>query len=395
MLLNGPPDFFIKALWILLTILLFLIIYYLVNIGNRFVTEKKAIEINNKQIISTLVVLIILYGLYRFFLAYPFLKDIVVTILVSMGIAYALNPIINSLEKRKINRLEGVLIVYLSILLIFLVLALLVIPKSGRELKKLATNLPSYFEQLTELIDGLYTRYYFTFGDLPPIFQGIEAVVMESIINLENVVGNALKGFVGGIINAASKVVSIILTPILTLYFLVDKEYFKDRLKRAMPEKYRHDILHLARLIDRSLSQFIKGRLIMSLYVGVMTTILLFILRVDFAIVIGFITGLFDIVPYIGPFIGFLPAVFFAAISKPIKSLWVAIFFVLIQWTENNILGPKIIGDNLGMHPMIILLAIIVGGGVFGVFGMIISVPMVAIFRIVVTYIMEKRGRIL
>ena len=162
--------------------------------------------------------------------------------------------------------------------------------------------------------------------------------------------------------NVASKVVSIVLTPILTLYFLVDKDYFKDKIAKLIPKKHRKDILYLASTIDISLTQFIKGRLIISLYIGVATTILLLIMGIDFAVVIGVITGLFDIVPYIGPFLGYIPAVFFAAISKPIKALWVSIFFVLIQWIENNVLAPKIIGENMGMHPMLILLSIIIGG---------------------------------
>lgn len=391
MLLYGPPDLFIKALWILLIILIFLIIYYLINIGNNYVENHKKISISNRNILLLFLVLIIVYGLFKFFNKYTFLYDIFITVVGSIIIAYAINPIINKLEKRNINRLEGVLIVYISILAVFLILAFLVIPKSGKELKRLVNDLPRYIEELSDLFDGLYTKYYSTLGDLPPIFQGIETAVMDNIINLESFISNTLRSFVGGIINMASKVVSIILTPILTLYFLVDKDYFKEKIIRAIPEKFRREVLELSNSIDISLSQFIKGRLIMSLYVGVATTIMLFILGIDFAIVIGFITGLFDIVPYIGPLMGFLPAVFFAFISKPLKALWVSIFFIFIQWAENNILGPKIIGENMGMHPMTILLSIIIGGGIFGVFGMFISVPIVAISKIIYLYFTENK----
>lgn len=394
MLLPGPPDFFIKAIWILMTLLLSLIIYYLINIGNNYVSDQKRINIKNRNILLVLVLLVFSYSLFKFFNKYTFLGDILVTVIASAVIAYALNPLINKLERKNINRLEGVLIVYISILAIFFILAFLVIPKSGREIRRLVNDLPKYFEQLSDLFDGIYTKYYSTLGGLPPIFQGIETVVMDNIVNLENFISGALQGFVGGVIGMASKVVSIVLTPILTLYFLVDKDYFKDKVTSLIPMKYRKDVLRISNSIDISLSQFIKGRLIMSLYVGVATTIVLFLLGIDFAIVIGFITGLFDIVPYIGPFMGFLPAVFFAFISKPIKAIWVSLLFVLIQWVENNILGPKVIGENMGMHPIIILLSIIVGGGIFGVFGMIISVPIVAIGKIIYTYIMEKKKRV-
>lgn len=391
MVLSGTSDFIIKSVLVLLILLISLIIYYLVNIGNKYISDKKRININNKVIISTLLILILFYGLYKLFQKHDFLSDMMFTLIISIIIAYALNPIINYLESKNINRLYGVLIVYLSITTILIILGISVIPRTGEEIRRLSNNLPSYFKQLSNLVDSLYTKYYSTLGGLPPMFQGIETVIMDNIVRIENVISNSLESFILGIINVATKVVSIILTPILTLYFLVDKDYFKEKSIKLIPKKHREDVLYLTSSINISLSKFIRGRLLMSLYVGVSVTILLLIMGIEFAVVIGLITGLFDIVPYLGPFVGFLPAVFFAFISKPIKAVWVSVIFVLIQWTENNILAPKIIGENLDMHPMIILLSIIVGGGIFGVFGMIISVPLVSITRTLFIFIMSKK----
>lgn len=388
---QGSPDIFIKAIGILSITLTFLVIYYLINIGNRFVENSKKINIKNKWIVIAFSTLIFAYFLYIFLKRNPFLYDIFITIIISIILAYALNPLINKLENRGINRLEGVLILYISILTIFFILAFLIIPKSGREIKRLITDLPIYFDQLSDLVDKMYTKYYSILGGLPPMFKDVEKVVMENIVKVENVFVNGLKNFVGAIIGVTSKIINIILTPILTLYFLVDKDYFVKKLKAWIPKKHRKDTIYLATTIDNSLSKFIRGRLLMSLYVGVFTSIMLFILGVDFAFVIGLITGLFDIVPYVGPLMGFIPALFFGFIESPIKAVWVSILFVVIQWGENNILAPKIIGENMGIHPLIILLSIIIGGGIFGVMGMIISVPIVAIFKIIYEFTDEKR----
>lgn len=394
MILNEVSNFMIRVILALLALFLFFSIYYLVNIGNRFISNDKKIHINNKRIISLLLVPIIIYTLYNFFQRYEFLSDIIFTLIVSIIIAYALNPIINYLEGKSINRIYGVLLVYLSIVTILVVLAISVIPRSGEELTRLIDNLPKYFDQLSNILDSIYTKYYSTLGDLPPVFKGIETVIMDNIVNIETSLSNGLESFVTGIIVIATKVVSIVLTPILTLYFLIDKEYFKEKITNIIPKRYRKDILYLASTIDISLTKFIRGRMLMSLYVGISVSVLLLIMNIEFAIVIGLITGLFDIIPYIGPFIGFVPAVFFAFISKPIKAFWVSIIFVLIQWTENNIVAPKILGENVGLHPMVILLSIIIGGGIFGVLGMIISVPVVAITRIVIKFIIDKqKGR--
>ena len=393
LIISRVPECVIKAIFILIMVFLTTAIYYLVNIGNNYIDGRKRINLSNKKLIIIMLIAIIFYIFTMILRKFPFISDIIATIIGSIIIAYALNPIINSFERRNIKRFYGVIIVYLSIVAMFFILSVLVIPSSGKEIRRFVSNLPIYFEQISDIMDGFYTKYYSTLGGLPPMFQGIENIVMENLVKLEGIISDSMTKFVGGVLSMASKLVNIVLTPILVLYFLVDKAYFKELLIKLIPNKYREDTLQLASIIDTSLKQFIKGRLIMSLYAGVMTTILLLVLGIEFPFVIGFITGVADIVPYIGPFLGYVPAVFFASFSGIMKVIWVSIFWVLIQWTENNIVAPKIIGENMGMHPMVILLSIIIGGGVFGVFGMILSVPIVAITKITTQYILDKRRK--
>jgi predicted PurR-regulated permease PerM len=386
----NPPSFFIKLIWSLSIILLVLVIYYLINIGNNFVSDRKKIRINDKKLLPIIIGLVFLFLLFNLFKKYTILSETFYTIIFSAILAYLFNPIINYLEKKNINRLRGVFLLYLGIVAMFLILAFLVIPKSTTEIKRLVVDMPIYLEKASALIDELYNKYYSTLGDLPPMFQGVQQVVMENIVGIEHMVMNALKNFIGGILNTFSKFVSLILTPILTFYFLVDKNYFKDRMMGFIPKKYRKDSIALFREIDDSLSKFVRGKIIMAAYVGIATSIVLLIMGIDFAIVIGFITGIADIIPYIGPFLGFLPAVFFAYLISPLKAIWVAALFVFIQWAENNILAPKVIGETTGIHPLIILISIIIGGGVFGVLGMILAVPVVAIFIILFRFVSKK-----
>ncbi|MBU5426710.1 AI-2E family transporter [Tissierella pigra] len=384
------PGFFTKIFWSLLVILLMLVIYYLINIGNKFVPDRKKISINDKKILPILLGIIFLFLFFNLINKYQILSDTFYTIIFSAILAYLFNPIINYLEKKKINRGLGVLILYIMIICMFLIVAFLVVPRSGTELKKLVTNMPIYLEKASFLMDEIYNKYYSTLGDLPPLFQGIQQVVMENIVGLEHMITGTIKSFIGGVANTFSKIVSLILTPILTFYFLVDKNYFKEKLMLFIPKKHRKECTKLFIQIDDSLSKFVRGKIIMAIYVGVATSIVLLFMRIDFALVIGFITGVADIIPYIGPFLGFAPAVFFAYLDNPIKALWVGLFFLFIQWAENNILAPKIIGESTGIHPLIILVSIIIGGGVFGVLGMILAVPFVAILFILITFIREK-----
>ena len=128
---------------------------------------------------------------------------------------------------------------------------------------------------------------------------------------------------------------------------------------------------------------FVRGRIIMAIFVGVATMIYLMLFGIEFSFVIGVITCVADIIPYIGPFLGFVPAVLLALFKGPFTAFWVAVLFCFVQWLENNILGPKILGDSTGMHPLIVLILLIIGGGMFGVLGMIFSVPVAAVIKII------------
>ncbi|EGY76622.1 hypothetical protein HMPREF9129_1946 [Peptoniphilus indolicus ATCC 29427] len=213
---------------------------------------------------------------------------------------------------------------------------------------------------------------------------------MKLVNNLQGSFVDSLKNVGSGVGAIFSKLLRIVLMFIFAFYFTVDKDKFKNGIVKILPRKYKEDILYLSMRINQALLNFVKGRLLLAFFVGFFTMIYLLILRVDFAVVIGIITMIADIIPYIGPFMGFVPAVLFAFIVSPFKALWVAILFVLLQWAENNILAPKLIGDKTGLNPILVLISIIIGGGIFGVLGMILSVPVFSIILILVDYLKIK-----
>lgn len=157
-----------------------------------------------------------------------------------------------------------------------------------------------------------------------------------------------------------------------------------------VPEKYEDDVSRLFHEMDKVFNEFIRGRLIVGAFVGIATTIVLLILKVDFALLIGIFSGLMDIIPYFGPVLGIIPGVVFAFLQKPIKALWVIILFIVIQQIENNIISPKVVGESVGIHPITVILVLIIGGSMFGILGMLLAVPFAAIFKIVLLFVVEK-----
>lgn len=380
----------IKSLITTFLIFLILLIYYLINIGNRYVLEDKIIKINKRKILTISIGVFSIYILYLLLKKHNIIIDMIYTVIISIVLAYLINPIVDYLERYKMKRGIAVLFIYAITLGIILILSFIIIPKTGREIKRLFKLLPGYFHSISKTIDNFYIKYYESMDNMPPIFQGLDEIIITNIERLENSISVKISNFIEGIIFTFSKVISLILIPILTYYFIKDKDYFKEKAYFMFPQSYRQEIKGLIMEIDKVLGEFIRGRLLLALYVGIATTILLLLFRIDFALIIGIITGIADIIPYLGPLIGFLPAVFFAFLYHPMKALWVGLFFLGIQWIENNVLAPKIIGESMGIHPITVLLALVLGGGIFGLFGMILSIPFVATIKILYNYYKEK-----
>ena len=183
-MMTSRAVFLQRTTWMLFITLLILIIYYLINIGNNYVEGKQKIKINNKIIIPFFIGLITIVLMRSLFKEYAILSDTFYTVIFSIILAYLFNPIINYLESKNINRLWGVLLLYLIIVMIVLIFAFLVIPRSSREIKRLMVDFPYYLDKASGLIDFLYNEYYSTMGDLPPIFQGVQQVIMENIVEI-------------------------------------------------------------------------------------------------------------------------------------------------------------------------------------------------------------------
>lgn len=391
------PEFIVILLSILFAGLLFLSIYYLVNIGNRYIERPRRINIDLRFIIKLFLFVLILYIIRLIFKKYSVLGDTFFALTMAIVISFIINPIVTYLENKGIKRGYGVLIVYAICLLIFTLLLVIVIPKTVTELSKLVTSLQDVFElvgnisnNINDTINHITKENSIYNFNTQEIFDSIEKSITNFIVEFQSDILMKLREFLYGVGTIFSKIFKFVLVFIFTFYFTVDKDKYKNLIVRNLPYKYKDDILYVSKRINLALLDFVKGRMLMAFIVGLATMVYLLVLRVDFAIVIGLITMIADIIPYIGPFLGFVPAVLFAYIDSPVKALWVAILFVVLQWAENNIIAPKLLGNKTGLNPLIILVAIIVGGAVLGVFGMIFSVPIASVIVILIDFIKIK-----
>ena len=371
-------------------IILALGIYYLVNIGNKHLDEGERLIFSKtviiKFIITVLAVLFFIY-IYKNFLM---VRTITLSILVAAMLAYFLNPMVKSVRKKlKISDTLAILTVFLIVILIFLILGFTVFPKTISDIKNLIIKFPEYYKQTLESINDFFNQYELFKGinlDNELIIDNISKIYKKQTANAVNLLVNSAK-------NVMSFVFSLVLTPIFAFYFLKDKDKIKEKFKAMIPEARKERLIRLFSNIHNDMTKYIIGKIKMAIFVGFAIFIMLLALGVEFSFVIGIITCVADIVPYVGPLMGLIPAFVFAYIDSPIKALWIFVLYILIQWVENNIVGPKILSKETGFHPIVVLFLLILGAALFGFLGMILSVPIALVIKTVYNeYVVNKNN---
>jgi predicted PurR-regulated permease PerM len=302
----------------------------------------------------------------------------------SIILAYLLNPIVQIFERRKIRRIYSVIIVYLLFITLILVFALILVPRLVKDIKVLVVNLPYYSLQFQNMIKSFQETYINS--NLP---QCLKDVIDQSILDLENIIIETLQSTLDSVVNAFSKLLNIIIVPVIVFYLLKDAEYFRKQSLLLLPKRHRNKAILLFRDIDNAFGRFIRGQIIVAMFIGILTTSALSIINVKYAVFLGLFAGLANIIPYFGPVIGIIPTVIFALFDSPAKALYAAAAFVLIQQVESGILTPKIIGESVGVHPVYVILSLFIGGKLMGIAGMIIAVPVLVAIKLTVRHLLR------
>ncbi len=312
----------------------------------------------------------------------------------AFAIAYLLNPLMKILEKKfKLKRVWSILIIYMLVLGILTIFITVISPSIVNSIMELGRNLPSYItqtelwftEQLTnlELLDE--------YGVAPYINENLDNFIGTISVYVNNILSAALSQ----VINLTSAFFRAILSMIIAIYFLKDKEKFLKGVKKIifafLSPEHSKSVIEFGAELDNLFSRFIIGKFIDSCIIGVICFFGLMIIDAPYELLLSIIVGITNMIPYFGPFIGAVPAVIITLFFSPLKALWVLIFMIFLQQFDGLYLGPKILGDKVGLSPFWIIVAIIIGGGIFGVIGMFLGVPIMAVIKAVFERFIDKR----
>ena len=327
-------------------------------------------------------------------------------------LAYVLNPMVHAfyhlfdLACQKLNRrmnhtvqtVLSILITYVIGLGFIVLILLYILPEIVNNIVDFVNFIPSAYSSLLELIADLQTR--FPDLDIEAITKPITDAVPDLITTLRNFATNMVPAIYSVSMWIANWIVNLLITIIVSIYMLYDKK----RLMRAawkiiyafLPQKHFDTCHEILAECNRLFSSFVVGKFIDSSIIGVLCFILMTILRLPYGLLISVIVGVTNMIPYFGPFIGAIPGILILLFVKPVKALIFAIMVLCLQQFDGLILGPKILGDSTGMKPLWIIFAITVGGSMFGVIGMFLGVPVVAIinylFDLYLQYRLKKKN---
>lgn len=321
------------------------------------------------------------------FLVWP-LRVLFAPVALALVVVYLLNPLVSMLERRGVRRGLGVAIIFAGFVGILGLALALIVPIIARQVGGFVEKLPDYVQEATTDINEFAER------------RGLDFQIdLTSQQIRDAIVGNrdTIVGFIGGVRTVASGVIhaliTIVIGVILSIYILLDLPKIQRGVSSLVPEGRREELAELAERVGGVLGAFFRGQLLVALFVGVASALgLTFIAKIPFAVVVGLIAGIFNLVPLIGPFIGAIPAVFLGLLSgDPKRALWAMLVLLAIQQIDNHVISPNVMGRTVRLHPITVMLALLAGGTIAGIFGMLLVIPAIASAKIIAQHLWEKR----
>lgn len=333
--------------------------------------------------------------------------DVTSPVIWGLIIAYLLNPVMKWIEKRlkkftektkkrpKLTRAVSVTITMIVFIAMLIALCSIIVPQVTDSLMGIIDNIGTYFNNLEKWINGILAKYPKILSLANSQIENVETTLMNTINQVMPKIGDLMKVITDGTLTFIMAIKDFLIGVIVSVYFLIDKEHFQAGMKKIIyaffPQKASSGVLRICSQVNASISGFISGKIIDSIIIGCLCFICMTIMKLDFTILIAVIVGITNIIPFFGPFIGAVPSAVLLLVSSPKQVIPFLILIFVIQQLDGNIIGPKILGQSIGISAFWVLFSILVGGGLFGFAGMILGVPIFAVLYSLINQFVNYR----
>jgi putative permease len=314
---------------------------------------------------------------------FPYVKDVLIMFIIAGLLAVLLSPLVDVLERKRVKRSLAILLI---MILIFALRALsfsMIIPSIIHSVQGLIAKLQSdIISNFNEKVEAYFDKH----------FRNPE--LARNVIARLNALGVQLLGSLEGLLKSVgSFLASVVIIPVVTFFLIKDARRFKKALISRVPNPYFELSLNILYKTGNHITRYIQGQAIDALIVGILSIIGLFIINsffqspVPYFILIGGLAGLANIIPYIGPIVGAIPALALAVLSNPphlaLVLLWIVILFIVVQAIDNSIISPLVVSKSVNMHPLTVILVVIIGGKIAGALGMLLAVPLTGVIKVI------------
>jgi predicted PurR-regulated permease PerM len=352
----------------------------------------KKLGIYSWSIIGLLILAIVaFYVLFR-------IRITLFPLIVAAGMAFLLSPFVNWMSK-KMKRGIAIFIAYIIFTGILFTFFFFTIPMVYDQFGVFISKFPVYITNLTDIINYWIEKSLF--------IDNIEGILGKNFLPVDS---NAINLYVGSLFSGdnlnylqgittftksfLNLVVAFVLGPILGIYILKDAGRLKILLIKISPPKFKYQLNTILDRLEKVGGRYLRGQILVSIIVGFLCGMVLFLLKVDFPVLLGFIAGISNLIPFIGPFIGAIPAALAALFISPLKALLVILLFIAVQQLDSYVISPNVMKFQVGVHPAVVIIVLIAAGAVFGLIGLLIAVPVTAMIQSVLKYYLLERRKI-
>jgi predicted PurR-regulated permease PerM len=302
------------------------------------------------------------------------LSPILTPFLLSILLAYIGNPMVTRLHGLGVPRTITTILLFFILLLLLLALVLVLIPLIQKQLATFAAKLPGYIDWVEQQVSRWGD------GAIALEMETIRQQVLDQWQNIGRWFGRVVSLATTSGMRVVGWLLNLFLVPVVTFYLLRDWEDILARIKRSLPHGARDRVVPLAREMDDALAAFLRGQLMVMIGLGTIYSVGLWIVGLDLALPIGLLAGLVSFIPYLGFIVGILVAGIAALLQFQdwVPLLWVLAVFTIGQVLESTVLTPRLVGERIGLHPVVVIFAVMAGGQLFGFLGVLLALPVAA-----------------
>ena len=350
--------------------------------------DNKAVTVFLVTLLLGLNIFILSKISFLFIPVIDFLSVVMLPVILSGLLFYLLNPLVDLMEKYKINRVLAISIIFVIIAFLLIIGLAVAIPNLQRQVIIFAQNVPSYIEDADRVIDDLVTKRLP--DDFRPQLEQVLAQFSTQATAWASNISSKAVNWVSAIISGTSQViVALIIMPFMLFYLLRDGKGLRDYITQFLPNKLREPVGKVLSDVNQQLANYVRGQITVAVIVAIMFIIFFKIIGLRYAVALGVTAGVLNLVPYLGSFLAMLPALVLGLIAGPVMLLKVIIVFIVEQTIEGRFVSPLILGSQLNIHPITILFVLLTSGSMFGIWGVLLGIPIYASAKVVISEIFD------